>query len=154
MKSINLSDDYIVGFVEGEGMFYIGIVPSRETKSGWQVIYFFKVSQNPSGKEVLAYFKRKFRCGYVKQNSKIDTSDNSLAYVVRDFKSLRDIVIPFFDHRLVIKKEAFEKFKKVMELVGKKEHFTLKGMNKILDIAYSMNTGKRRVSKENILKDY
>ena len=24
-----VSDDYLVGFVEGEGMFYIGIVPSK-----------------------------------------------------------------------------------------------------------------------------
>lgn len=30
-----ISDDYLVGFVEGEGMFYVGVVPSRETKTGW-----------------------------------------------------------------------------------------------------------------------
>ena len=36
----SISDDYLLGFVEGEGMFYIGIVPSPETKTGWQVIYF------------------------------------------------------------------------------------------------------------------
>ena len=41
-----LSDDYLIGFTEGEGMFYIGIVRSLETKTGWQVIYFLKVSQN------------------------------------------------------------------------------------------------------------
>jgi hypothetical protein len=38
-------------------MFYVGVVPSSETKSGWQVIYFFKVSQNPSGKFVLDFLK-------------------------------------------------------------------------------------------------
>jgi hypothetical protein len=38
---MHFSDDYFIGFVEGEGMFYIGVVPSSETKSGWQVIYFF-----------------------------------------------------------------------------------------------------------------
>ncbi len=40
--SLLSADGYLVGFVEGEGMFYIGIVPSKETKSGWQVIYFLK----------------------------------------------------------------------------------------------------------------
>ena len=64
-RNFQLSDDYLVGFVEGEGMFYIGIVPSRETKSGWQVIHFFKVSQNPIGVEVLKYFLTKFLCGYI-----------------------------------------------------------------------------------------
>ena len=52
-----VSDDYLIGFVEGEGCFYIGIVKSKETITGWQVVYFFKVSQNPSGKIVLEKLK-------------------------------------------------------------------------------------------------
>lgn len=153
-RNIKLSDDYLVGFVEGEGMFYIGIVPSKETKSGWQVIHFFKVSQNPVGLEVLKYFLKKFGSGYIKENSKRDTTDKSLAYVVRDFRSLRDVIIPFFEGKLFIKRDAFEKFKEVIELVGEKKHLSLEGISRILDIAYSMNTGKRRVLKELILKSY
>jgi len=105
-----LSDDYLIGFTEGEGMFYIGIVRSLETKTGWQVIYFLKVSQNPIGIEVLNQFKDRLGCGYIKQNSQTDKTDKSLAYVVRDFLSLKKKVIPFFEGKLVIKKEAFEKF--------------------------------------------
>jgi len=40
-----LSDDYLIGFTEGEGMFYVGIVPSKETKTGWQVIFFKSISK-------------------------------------------------------------------------------------------------------------
>ena len=149
-----LSDDYLVGFTEGEGMFYIGIVPSKETKTGWQVIYFLKVSQNPIGLKVLNQFKKRLGCGYVKQNSQTDKTDKSLAYVVRDFPSLRDKVIPFFEGKLFIKKQAFEKFKQVLKLVEIKQHFTVEGITKILDIAYSMNTQKRRVEKQVILKSY
>ena len=149
-----LSDDYLVGFTEGEGMFYIGIVPSRETKTGWQVIYFFKVSQNPNGRKVLEYFQRRLECGYIKQNSKTDRTDQSLAYVVRDIQKLRDKVIPFFEGKLIIKRDAFEKFKSVLRLVIEKKHLASKGMKEILEIAYSMNTGKRRVKKEIILKAY
>jgi len=148
------SDDYFVGFVEGEGMFYIGIVRSPETKSGWQVIYFFKVSQNPAGKRVLEELKNRLNCGYVKENSRTDESDKSLAFVVRDLPSLRDKVIPFFDSRFDIKKDAFEKFKQVISLVNEQKHLTKEGIKKILDIAYSMNTQKRRMSKEEILKSY
>ena len=153
-RKLQLSDDYLVGFVEGEGMFYIGIVPSHETKSGWQVIHFFKVSQNPVGIEVLKYFLYKFGCGYIKENSKKDATDRSLAYVVRDFRSLKDVIIPFFEDKLVIKKDAFEKFKRVIELIGEKKHLDLNGISVILDIAYSMNTGKRKVLKKLILKSY
>ena len=151
---MSLSNDYFVGFVEGEGMFYIGIVPSKETKSGWQVIYFFKVSQNPSGKEVLEELKKRLSCGYIKANSQTDKTDKSLAYVVRDLSSLRDKVIPFFDKKLIIKKDAFEKFKKVIFLVDKKEHLNKSGIRKIINISYSTNTQKRRFTEEQILKSY
>ena len=118
------------------------------------MIYFLKVSQNPIGIEVLNHFKNRLGCGYIKQNSQTDLTDKSLAYVVRDLPSLRDKVIPFFEGKLVIKKDAFEKFKQVLKLVETKQHFTVSGMTKILEIAYSMNTQKRRVSKESILEDY
>lgn len=149
-----VSDDYLIGFVEGEGMFYIGIVPSKETKTGWQVIYFLKVSQNPSGRIILKEFQKRLGCGYIKKNSQTDLTDKSLAFVVRDLPNIKDKVIPFFDNKLVIKKDAFNKFKQVIKLVGQKKHLTKKGITEILDIAYAMNTRKRKVTKEQILKDY
>jgi hypothetical protein len=152
--TLKLSDDYLIGFFEGEGMFYIGIVSSKETRAGWQVIYFFKVSQNPAGIDVLNYFQKRLGCGYVKANHAKSTDDKSLAFVVRDLPSLRDKVIPFFNNRLTIKWNSFEIFKQVITLIDRKEHFTKKGMNKILDLAYSMNTAKRRIEKAVILKSY
>lgn len=152
--SLKISDDYLIGFTEGEGMFYVGIVPSRETKTGWQVIYFFKVAQNPSGKMILDYFLKRLGCGYLKANSLKDPTDRTLAYVVRDLPSLRDRVIPFFEDKLVIKKQAFGQFKKVVEIVSDKRHLTREGIIEILDIAYVMNSQKRRVTKEQILKAY
>ena len=155
--ALKLSDDYLVGFVEGEGTFYIGIVPSKGTsgnKSGWQVIYFFKVSQNPGGKVVLDYLKKRLDCGYLKLNDNKSQKDKSLAFVVRDLQSLKDKVIPFFEGKLVIKRKDFIKFKKVIELVDKKVHLRKEGVKQILDIAYSMNTRKRKVSKEEILRTY
>jgi len=149
-----INDDYLVGFVEGEGMFYIGIVPSSgtsRTKSGWQVIYFFKVSQNPSGKAILEQLKQRLGCGYIKQNSKTDFTDKSLAFVARDFTGIKQKVIPFFKGRLVIKRDAFEKFERVIEIISQKKHLSYEGMKEILDIAYSMNTKKRKISKEEIL---
>ncbi len=149
-----VSDDYLIGFVEGEGMFYIGIVRSPETKSGWQVIYFFKVSQNPSGFEVLKALKDRLACGYIKANSKTDKTDKSLAFVARDFESIRNKIIPFFDGKLIIKRDAFEKFKKAIKLVSLKRHLAKSGIKEIIEIAYSMNTQKRKIPKEGIIKAY
>ena len=152
--SLKISDDYLVGFVEGEGMFYVGIVPARGTsrnKSGWQIIYFFKVSQNPKGKVVLDYFKKRLGCGYLKANANSNSRDNSLAYAVRDLPSIRDKVIPFFDNKLIIKKNDFNKFKRVIELVDQKIHLTRDGLVEIIGLAYSMNSQKRKLPKELII---
>jgi hypothetical protein len=154
IKMLKISDDYFIGFVEGEGMFYIGVVPSKETTSGWQVIYFFKVSQNPTGKVVLDSLKKRLDCGYIKQNSKTDPIDKSLALVVRNFRDLKTKVLPFFRDKLIIKKKSFEAFEKVLLLIEKGEHFKKEGLNRIIDLAYSMNTGKRKLTKEYILEHY
>ncbi len=152
-----ISDDYIAGFVDGEGMFYIGIVKSTgssRNKSGWQVIYFFKVSQNPNGKFVLDQIKKRLQCGYIKENSKSDPTDKSLAFVVRDLPSIRDKVVTFFQDKLVVKRKTLRKFSKVIELVDQGKHLEKDGMKQILDIAYSMNTKKRKVSKDKILSSF
>jgi len=150
-----ISDDYLVGFVEGEGCFYVGIVRSRETITHWQVVYFFKVSQNPSGVLVLEALKRRLNCGYIKQNSQSDSTYRSLAFVVRDLPSIADKVIPFFRDKFFTKKASdFDKFCQVIELVSNKQHLSKIGITKILEIAYSMNTSKRKFSKTRILRDY
>jgi len=135
-------------------MFYVSVVPSKETKSGWQVIYFFKVSQNPVGITVLEEIQNQLDCGYIKRNSLTDITDKSLAFVVRDLPSLRNKVIPFFENKLCIKRNVFKKFKDIIELVSKKEHLKKSGIKKILDISFSMNTGKRKYQKSEILKAY
>ena len=76
-----------------------------------------------------------------------------MAFVIRDFKSLDEKVIPFFSGSLVIKKQELEKFSKVINLVKQKEHLSISGIKEILDIAYSMNTQKRKWTKEYILND-
>ena len=150
-----ISDDYLRGFVEGEGCFYIGIVRSSETLTHWQVVYFFKVSQNPSGRVVLEKLKEKLGCGYIKRNSLTDKTDKSLAFVVRDLPSLSEKVIPFFKDMLFTqKKDDFQKFSQVVVIVSLGKHLKKTGMKEILDVAYTMNTGKRKYSKEEILKNF
>lgn len=73
---------------------------------------------------------------------------------VRDLSSLRNQVIPMFEGKLVIKGDAFEKFKRVIDLVSQRKHFAREGIRKILDIAYSMNTRRRRVPKITIVSSY
>jgi hypothetical protein len=149
---LSISDDYLVGFVEGEGCFYVGVVPAITASFGWQVIPFFKVSQNPSGKVILDKLKSRLGCGYIKANDTPNSSDKSLAYVVREIDNLHNIVIPFFDGKLHIKRKSFEHFCQIVAMLYRKEHLNKEGFLKVLDIAYLINTGKRKFSKEHIAK--
>jgi hypothetical protein len=150
----NISDEYLLGFVEGEGCFYVSIVPSKETSSGWQVIHFFKVSQNPRGQAILQALKERLDCGYIKTNASKTSTDKSLAYVVRNNKDLREKVIPFFKNKLIIKNDDFVKFSKIVEIVALKQHLDKKGVEEVINISYSMNTSKRKYSKDQILTGF
>ena len=145
-----VSDDYLAGLIDGEGMFHIGIVPSPYTRLGWQVIYLFKVAQNPIGEPVLRALQDRLGCGTISRNARVGARDRTLKYVVRDFASLAEKVIPFCDGRLVVKRDALLSFKEVLGRVSGNSHLTANGLLEIVDIAYAMNTKTRRVSRSAI----
>ena len=149
---LKISDEYLYGFTDAEGCFYVGIVPAKQIKLKWQVIPFFKISQNPKGKIVLEQFKSRLHCGYIKRNDTENSKDNSLAFVVRDLKNLTKFVVPFLEGKLTIKSVELAKFKKILSLMLLKKHLTKTGLIEIIDIAYSMNTTKRKVPKKILLK--
>lgn len=150
VQAAAVSDDYLLGFIEGEGMFHVGIVPSPYTKLGWQVIYLFKVAQNPIGETVLVALQGRLGCGTISPNARAGARDKTLKYVVRDLESLSEKVVPFCDGRLIIKRQAFESFKSVLDRVHAGHHLTANGLLEIVDIAHAMNTKARRVSRATI----
>ena len=150
VRAAAVSDDYLIGFIEGEGMFHVGVVPSPFTKLGWQVIYQFKVAQNPIGESVLVALQERLACGTISRNARVGARDRTLKYVVRDIESLGKRVLPFCEGRLVVKREAFEQFSDVLGRVRDGRHLTANGLLEIVDIAYAMNTKSRRVTRADI----
>jgi hypothetical protein len=147
VQAAAVSDDYLFGLIDGEGMFHVGVVPSRYTRLGWQVIYLFKVAQNPIGESVLRALQVRLDCGTISPNANSGARDRTLKFVVRDFGNLTEKVVPFCDGRLVVKREAFESFKEVLQRVSVDRHLTATGLLGIVDIAYAMNTRTRRVPR-------
>ena len=147
---IRIPDSYFSGFSDGEGCFYVGIVPSKYNKNGFQVIAEFHVSQNPRGKIVLDQFKSRLNCGYIKPNHKSSSDDKSLVLVVKSNEDLLTKVVPFFIKNPLIsgKHIDFMKFSRVVEMISEGRHLTDQGFLEILDLAYSMNTMNRRIPKE------
>ena len=149
-----ISKDYLAGFTDGEGSFYVGFSRQPTLPLKWQVITEFHVSQNPGGKNVLEYFRKILGCGYLKPNHAKSLTDKSWVFVVKTREDLEARVIPFFKkHPLHTNKlQDFEKFCQVLQLIKKRKHLTKEGFKNIVKlILANENEDHRRYSKSFIL---
>ena len=133
---MNLHAQWILGFTDGEGCFHIGINKNSEMTCGYQVLPEFTVTQHERDIKVLYALKTYFGCGVVRVNH-----DDRYCYRVRQFSHLKDIIVPFFEkHKLLTTKRLdFEKFRRVLLMMEKKQHLTVDGLNQIREIQQTMN---------------
>jgi hypothetical protein len=137
----NLEAQWVVGFVDGEGGFFVGINPQPEMTSGFQVLPEFTVVQHQRDIQLLYALKKFFGCGVVRTNHA-----ERMAYRVRSLDHLNERIVPFFEqHPLKSKKRVdFQKFRRVLELMARGEHLAIEGIDTIRAIAAEMNTGSER----------
>ena len=137
--SMNLNAQWIVGFVDGEGCFHVGINKNESMSLGVQVLPEFTVVQHEVDEQVLYALKDYFGCGVVRKNH-----GNRLSYRVRGQENLQKQILPFFEkHKLKTRKRVdFLKFRKVILLIEKGEHLEADGLEKIREIKKSMNSTK------------
>ncbi len=135
---MKLDAQWITGFVDGEGCFYVGINEHVDMTAGYQVLPEFTVVQHERDVQVLHAFKAYFGCGVVRRNH-----GDRMAYRVRGQTHLWERIVPFFvKHPLKTKKRLdFQKFKRVLRMMQAGEHLTPQGIEKIRDIAAKMNRG-------------
>ena len=111
----------------------------------WQVQPSFVVVQSASSSAVLEEMRRFFGCGKVYVNRRDDNHREDLyRYYVGRFVDLRDVIIPFFQEHLLrtSKRENFEKFARVIDLMDQGRHLTRLGLVEIAEIAETMNRRK------------
>ena len=135
---MKLEAQWIVGFVDGEGCFHIGLSAHSEMTMGKQVLPEFTVVQHKRDVQILHALKTYFGCGVVRVNH-----GDRMAYRVRKTEHLRDIIVPFFEkHELKSRKrQEFLKFRDVMALMANAAHLNSNGLMKIEQIAAKMNRG-------------
>jgi len=140
---MNLDANWVVGFTDGEGCFYVGINTHPDMKTGFQVLPEFTVVQHQRDVQLLHALKAFFGCGVVRKNH-----DDRMAYRVRSLDHLLKQICPFFvSHPLKSKKNVdFRKFRRICLLMEQGAHLTAEGIEEIRRITAQMNRGSLRDS--------
>ena len=106
-----------------------------------QVLPEFTVVQHERDVRLLHTLRSFFGCGVVRGNH-----GDRAAYRVRRREDLLRTIVPFFsEHPLRSRKrEDFELFRRVLELMEKDVHLSMAGVERIRAIASRMNRGRSR----------
>jgi LAGLIDADG endonuclease len=154
---------WVIGFVDGEGCFSIGFVRQANRagrngyKTGYQVAHEFAVTQGAQSVSVLHDLREYFGVGQIIANRRYDNHREHLfRYVVRRREDLLGTIIPFFrQHPLrTSKRDNFDKFASVVEMIHAGRHLTTGGLIEIAEIAETMNRRKPRQELIRILRDH
>ena len=141
---MTLANDWVVGFTDGEGCFFIGIQQHSEMTIGYQVLPEFVVVQHERDIQILHALKRFFGCGVVRKNH-----GDRQCYRVRKLQDLKKICEFFLHHSLKTKKQVdFRKFRRVILQMEEKKHLEREGLIEIIDTALQMNNAQRDRLKE------
>lgn len=141
---MDLTPDWVVGFVDGEGCFYVGIYEHPEMSVGYQVLPEFRVVQHKRDIQILYALKRFFRFGVVRKNH-----DDRYEYRVRKLEHLLKIVEFFEKHPLKTSKNVnFKKFAKIVRLIEKGEHLKKEGLKRIIKISLEMNKCEKLIAQK------
>ena len=147
MREVDVeTGSYLAGFTDGEGCFYVGVHPTTNVTLGLQAIPEFHVSQNGERISVLQLFVDTLDCGVIKKNAAADSRDKTYTFVVKRHRDLYERVVPFFERFPLRseKQQEFLKFAQVVQMMHQKEHLSVAGLKRILEIAFSMNGARFR----------
>jgi|SRR3989339_1016926 len=143
--------EYISGYVDGEGCFSISFSKREKFLVGWETKPSFSVSQNEDRAQILFLMQEFFECGFIRR----DYSDKTLKYEVRSLSDLINKVIPHFKKYPLLseKQKDLEFFKRVCILMQKNLHRDKEGLQKIMNLVFKMNpSGKRKYTKAEMQK--
>jgi hypothetical protein len=149
IKSYNspLNPDFITGFTDAEGSFSVSILKRHIYKTGWSINPVFTISLHNRDTDLLYRIQSFFGLGKISFRKK----DGLAYYTVNSINDFVNIIIPHFDkYPLLTKKQVdYEFFKIIINIMYKKEHLNLEGLQKVINLKSSMNKGSTPVLLNN-----
>ena len=138
-------EQWIVGFVDGEGCFSSPIYRNPVMKIGWQCQPRFAVVQGERSVHVLQLMKDFFGCGKIYRNRRHDNHREDLfVYNVWNRRDLSGVIVPFFEANPLrtAKMDEFLKFREIIRMMEQRLHLTVDGLRQIAEIQQTMNHRK------------
>jgi len=133
-----ISNDWLLGMVDGDGSFFISIAKSEDYKIGYQIRARFAIKQINS--KILL---EKINNDIFDNKAKIQED----RLIIEDIKIIMEYVLPFFTrNKLITRKEKdFRLWKEAIYLINNKEHLEEKGLMKIKNIRLKMNLNRQGI---------
>ena len=131
--------NWLVGFTQGEGCFYIQIFKSKTAKLGESVKLKFNLTQHIRDEKLFKSLIECLGCG------RIYIHEKAVALEVSKFSDLTGKLIPLFQKYPLKETKLLDylDFIKVIELMKNKDHLTVNGLDKIRKIKAGMNKGRK-----------
>jgi len=132
-----LHPQYIVGFIDGEGCFWVSIYRDDTMKNKVFCRAEFSIELRADDREILERIRNTLGCGkiYECKYARYGWYPH-VKYKVSRLDEISKILIPFLEkHPLQAKKaETFQYFKKIIQKRMNKEHLTKKGVKEITEL--------------------
>ena len=152
---------FLAGLIEGEWSLCISLKQHPTAKFGYYIDPEFFIYQHKSARELLDQAMAFFGTGCIVEKP---GNEDVLVYKILSRRSIIEKVIPFYEKYMRygsgIKHQNFRMFKEATVALENKEHKTLEGVKRLVDLAYSTNhAGKQRKRPKEevirrILRDY
>jgi hypothetical protein len=126
---------FITGLFDAESSFVVTNLKNSRYKTGWNVQARVQIKMHEKDRVLIQSIQEFFGgIGYV---SKLNNT-SSVEFRVSTLKDLVDVILPHFDNYPLTKKHSdYLLFKEIVLLMLNKEHNTLEGIQKIVNIRAS-----------------
>ena len=149
-EAVALDPWYVTGLADGEGCFCVSFSKRPGMRMGLEVRPSFALSLTERDRPVLEELRMFFGCGSIRHSR----SDKTFKFEARSTHELTKRVIPHFESHPLVggKVRSFEGFARICRMIGQGNHLERDGLREIIGIACEMNLGKRRYSREQLLR--
>ena len=137
-STLALNPLYVTGFTDGEGCFFIGINSDSNYKTGYRVKAIFLIGLHEKDLALLKQIQLFFGVGKITK-----LGIESIQFRVSSLEDLNLIINHFDNYPLLTRKQSdYLLFKEVINLMKEGKHLTLEGLNRIVSIKATLNSGE------------